>query len=78
MSRVVSFGGHRSNAAMRQKHWRHVGDMSATCRRRQHIRQIPSRQVLFADTRIGADTDFCVGDIRQANLPVTMYTIVLV
>ena len=54
------------------------GDMSATCRRRQHIRPIPSRQVLFADTRIGTDTEFRVGNSRQADLPVTVCTIVLV
>ena len=54
-----------------------VGDMLATCWRRRHIRPIPSRQVFLADMRIGADTDFRVGNSRQADLLVTVCTIVL-
>ena len=57
---------------------RNIGDMTASCWRRRHISPIPSKQVLFTNTRVGADTEFCVRNSRQADLPVTVCTKVLV
>ena len=42
-----------------------VADMSATCRRRRHIGQIPSRQLILADTTFSADTGIRVGVSRH-------------
>ena len=46
-----------------------ISNMSATYLWRQHIHPIPKRQVIVANTEFGADTEFCVADSRQAELP---------